>query len=156
MQAGVVGAALEHGVRRVDLGVGGGDRLDQPRDVALDELVLERQGRGRDHHPLVVEQGRDEVGQRLAGAGAGLDDEVPMARQRLGDRLGHRDLSGALLTAESLTAVPNTSVTGRRTSGTGAPYPRRGTTVSGWKPALGEGPSDGGGRDETREGARVP
>ena len=53
VQAGVVGAALEHGVRRVDLVA---DRLDQPRDVALDQLVLERERRGRDHDPLVVQQ----------------------------------------------------------------------------------------------------
>ena len=106
LETGVVGAALEHGVRRVDLGVGAGDRLDQPRDVALDELVLEGQGGGRDHDPLVVEEGRDEVGQRLAGAGAGLDDQVPMVGQRVGDGLGHGDLSGAFLAAESLDRRP--------------------------------------------------
>ena len=55
VQAGVVGAALEHGVRRVDARLVL-ERLDQPREVPLDQLVLEREGRGGDHDPLVVEQ----------------------------------------------------------------------------------------------------
>ena len=101
VQAGVVGAALEHGVGRVDAGQVA-DRLDQPRDVALDQLVLERERRGGDHDPAVVEQRRHQVGQRLAGAGAGLDEQVLAADHRVGDRLGHLDLPGALLAAERL------------------------------------------------------
>ena len=97
VQAGVVGAALEHGVRRVDLGVGLRDGLDQPRDVALHELVLEGQRGRRDHDALVVEEGRDEVGEGLAGAGAGLHDEVSATVERVADGLGHRHLTGALL-----------------------------------------------------------
>ncbi len=77
VQAGVVGAALEHGVARVDPVT---DRLDQARDVALDQLVLQGQRGRRDHDPAVVQQARHEVGQRLAGAGAGLDEEVLAAR----------------------------------------------------------------------------
>ena len=61
VQAGVVGAALEDGVRRVDAGQLA-HRLHQPGDVALDELVLERQRRGGDDHPLVVEQRGHQVG----------------------------------------------------------------------------------------------
>ena len=79
VEAGVVGAALEHGVARVDPVA---DRLDQARDVALDQLVLEGQRGRRDHDPAVVEQARDEVAQRLAGAGAGLDEEVLAALHR--------------------------------------------------------------------------
>ena len=97
VQAGVVGAALEHGVRRVDLVA---DRLDQPRDVALDQLVLERERRGRDHDPLVVQQARHQVGQRLAGAGAGLHQQVLAVVHRPGDGLGHGDLAVALGAAE--------------------------------------------------------
>ena len=78
------------------------DGLDQPRDVALDELVLEREGRGRDHDAAVVEQRRHEVGERLAGAGAGLDDEVAPLAERVADRLGHRDLARPLLAAQRL------------------------------------------------------
>ncbi len=100
VQAGVVGAALQHGVRRVDLGVCLGHGLDQPRDVTLDELVLERQGGGRDDHALVVEERRDEVGEGLAGARAGLHDEVTAAGEGVADGLGHGHLSGPLLAPE--------------------------------------------------------
>ena len=101
VQAGVVGAALEHGVRRVDAGQVA-DRLDQPREVALDQLVLEGQGRGGDHDPAVVQERRHEVGQRLAGAGAGLDEQVGAVDHRVGDRLGHLDLAGPLLATQRL------------------------------------------------------
>ena len=52
------------------------DRLDQARQVVLDELGLQRQGGGGDHHRAVHQQGRGEVRQGLAGAGAGLDQQV--------------------------------------------------------------------------------
>ena len=94
VQAGVVGAALEHGVGRRDAGLVL-DRLDQPREVPLDQLVLQREGRGGDHDPAVVQQRRHQVGQRLAGAGAGLDEQVLAVLERVGDRLGHLDLAGA-------------------------------------------------------------
>ena len=102
VQADVVGAALEDGVRRVDgpLDLAGSDRLDQPRDVALDQLVLEREGRRGDDHPAVVEQRGHEVPERLAGAGAGLDEQVLALAHRRRDRLGHRHLAGPLLAAE--------------------------------------------------------
>ena len=99
VQAGVVGAALEHGVRRVHAGVVL-ERRDQARQVALDQLVLERERRGGDHDPLVVEQARHQVGQRLAGAGAGLHQQVLAVDHRVGHGLRHLDLAGALLAAE--------------------------------------------------------
>ena len=76
------------------------DGVDQPRQVALDELVLQGEGRGGDDDALVVDQRRHEVGQRLAGAGAGLDEQVALGAERLGDGLGHRDLPAALAAAE--------------------------------------------------------
>ena len=91
VEAGVVGAALEHGVGGVDT-VLALHRLHQPRDVALDELVLQRERRGRHHHALVVQQRGHEVGQRLAGAGAGLDEQVLVVGQRPTDLLGHLHL----------------------------------------------------------------
>jgi hypothetical protein len=60
VEAGVVGAALEDGVAGVEVVA---ERLDQPREVALDQLVLERERGGGDHDPLVVEEARDEVGE---------------------------------------------------------------------------------------------
>ena len=68
-------------------------RLHQPRDVALDELVLERERRGGDHHPLVVEQRGHQVAERLAGAGAGLDEQV-LARPRTPRRRRRPSRSG--------------------------------------------------------------
>ena len=99
MEAGVVGPPLEHGVVRLHVLVVL-DRLDQPRDVALDQLVLEGEGRGGHHDPVLVEQRRHEVGQRLSGAGAGLDEQVLLVSKGAGHRLGHLDLAGPLLTAQ--------------------------------------------------------
>ncbi len=99
VEAGVVGAALEHGVGGVDAGLVL-DRLDQAGQVALHELVLQGQGGGGDDHPAVVDQGRHEVAQRLAGAGAGLDEQVLLRLQRARDGLGHLHLTRPLLPAE--------------------------------------------------------
>ena len=124
VQAGVVGAALEDGVRRLAVQhvVGG---LEQGGDVALDELVLEREGRGRDDHAPVVEQRRDEVGQRLAGAGAGLDQQVLAGRHRPGDGLGHLDLTGPLLAAERLDGAGEDLADGRLGLGHRSTLPSR-------------------------------
>ena len=48
----------------------------------------------------LVEQARHEVAERLAGAGAGLHEQVAARLHRVGDGLGHRHLALALLTAE--------------------------------------------------------
>ncbi len=64
--------------------------------------MLEGQGRGGDHDPAVVQERRHEVGQRLAGAGAGLDEQVGAVDHGVGDRLGHLDLAGALLAAQGV------------------------------------------------------
>ena len=54
------------------------DGVDQRRQVAVDELALQRDRGGGDDHGLVggVQERRHQVGQRLAGAGAGLDEQV--------------------------------------------------------------------------------
>ena len=44
--------------------------------VLLGQLVLQRLGRRGDDDLLAAQRRRDEVGQRLAGSGPGLDDEV--------------------------------------------------------------------------------
>ena len=99
VQAGVVGAALEHGVRRplTELLARG---VEQGRDVPLHQLVLQRQRRRGHHDPVVVQQRGHEVAERLAGAGARLDEQVAPPLHGLGDGLRHRDLARALLPAE--------------------------------------------------------
>ena len=102
VQAGVVGAALEHGVRRL---------LLEHRPAAASS----RRGMSRSTSwccsarvavatttRSLVQQRRHEVAQRLAGAGAGLDEQVLAGRHRAVDGLGHLDLAGALLPAERL------------------------------------------------------
>ena len=101
VQAGVVGPPLEYGERAAALEPVTG-RLEQGRDVALDELVLQRERRRGHHDPVLVQQRGHEVAERLAGAGAGLDEQVLLVLHRRGDRLGHRDLAGTLLAAELL------------------------------------------------------
>ena len=99
VQAGVVGAALEHGVRRplTELLARG---VEQRRDVPLHQLVLQGERRRGHHHAVVVQQRRHEVAERLAGAGACLDEQVTTALHGLGDGLRHRHLAGPLLAAE--------------------------------------------------------
>jgi hypothetical protein len=62
--------------------------------------VLEGEGRRRDHDPIVTQQARHEVGQRLAGARAGLDEQVLTRGHRIRDGLGHLDLARPFLTAQ--------------------------------------------------------
>ena len=75
------------------------DRL-QERDVLAEQLLLQADGVGRDDDAegLVGLDGLDEgdeVGERLADAGAGLDHEVVLARDGRGDGLGHAALFGS-------------------------------------------------------------
>jgi hypothetical protein len=92
-QAQVMVPPLEHGEGRSSAeqrlhGVG------QPGQVVLDQLRLKGEGRGGDHHrPLHGQRGR-QVGQGLAGAGAGLHQQVLTGADRLGDRPRHPLLAG--------------------------------------------------------------
>ena len=69
-------------------------RVGEPGQVAVDQLALERDGGGGDHDRAVL-LGRGEpkrghqVGQRLAGPGAGLHGQVRAARHRVPDGLRH-------------------------------------------------------------------
>ena len=110
VEAGVVGTTLEHGVGRVDPV---GQALDQPRDVALDQLVLECERCRGDHDALVVEQARHEVGQRLAGAGPRLHQQVFAGAERRRDGLRHLHLAGSLLAAERVHRVGEQVAHGR-------------------------------------------
>ena len=106
LETDVVVPALEHGV---------GERTRQERlqglshdgEVTLGELALERERRRRHYDSVAlhrVQRGRHEVGERLARAGSGLDEEVlgdlPSGFQRRCDRLGHSELPRARLTAQ--------------------------------------------------------
>ena len=105
VQAGVVGAALENG---------GGDRASGhllaggqgAGDVFAGQLGLQRKGGGGDHDavaggPGQVRQGRRQVAQRLAGAGAGLNQQV-VADERFGHGCRHLVLAGTLRTLDTL------------------------------------------------------
>ncbi len=97
-EAEIVGAPLEE--RRTE-----GQVQDAPDvgDVLVEQLVLEVDGVRRDHHPLVVLERQvgsgQEVGQRLAGAGAGLHQKVGGQVQGLGHGAHHLHLLGAVLVA---------------------------------------------------------
>ncbi len=94
LAAQVVGPSLQHGPREGPL-EGPGDQWE----VLGGQLVLQRLGRGGDHHRPPRLAGRGEVGERLAGPGPGLDDEVGAGADGPGHRGRHLGLSGALLAA---------------------------------------------------------
>jgi hypothetical protein len=86
--ADVVGAALEQGHRHRHV-----QRRAHARQVAIEQLILQRLGAGRDDHLAPGEQRRDQIGERLAGAGARLGDQHAMAVQRLLDRQRQLELA---------------------------------------------------------------
>jgi hypothetical protein len=90
--AEVVADALEHddGERPVDDGA-------EKRDVVARDLILQRARARRDHHALAALQRRDQIRERLARAGAGLDDQRALVGERTLDRGGHQALLGAIL-----------------------------------------------------------
>ena len=99
VQTQVIGAALEHG----EFGAPAQQRmqrLDRTRQVALDELALERQGGRGDHHSLAVRERRHQIAEGLSGAGAGLHQQMGLFVHGPGDGLGHRHLAGALGAAD--------------------------------------------------------
>jgi hypothetical protein len=85
--AHVVGAPLQQRD-----GHGRGKRVAHERKVALEELVLERLGPGRHDDLAAVEQRGHEVGERLAGAGAGFRHELRARCDGAADRLRHLEL----------------------------------------------------------------
>ena len=104
MAAQVVLPALEQG----DAGPQPGDDLDgvggQGR-VPGQHLPLEGERRRGDDGALPgvedVDHDGDEVAERLAGAGAGLHQQVAAGLQRAGHAIGHLDLPGARGAAEA-------------------------------------------------------
>ena len=87
MVADVVGAALEQrdGDRR-------GQRVADQRQVAFEQLILKRLGARRYDDLAAVEQRGNEIGERLASAGARFRDERLAQRDCPGHRLRHCEL----------------------------------------------------------------
>ena len=80
--AQIVGAALEQrDARRA------AERRGHQRQVLGEELILQRAGAGGDQHAQARQQRRHQVGEGLAGAGAGLDHQRFARAQGVGDAL---------------------------------------------------------------------
>ena len=92
MQADVIGAAFH-----ADGFEAARQNLLKKGNVFFVELFLKRFGRGRDNDALARGERWDQVGERLAGTGAGFDERHPAAGQRRMDHLGHLDLAGPVL-----------------------------------------------------------
>ena len=73
----------------------GKKRLLEKRNIFVEELFLQILGSGGNDHALARANHGHQVSQRLAGAGAGFDDQVTLLFQRLLDRLRHLQLSAA-------------------------------------------------------------
>ncbi len=87
VQAYIIGAALQQRRHRAR-----GDRVAHGRQVAVVELVLQRLGAGRDDHLAAREQRGHQIGEGLAGAGAGFHRERAARFDRGQDRLRHLEL----------------------------------------------------------------
>ncbi len=75
----------------------------EKRNVAEEELILQRLGAGGDDDALAGAQRGQQVGEGLAGAGAGLDDQVAALGEGALDGLGHLELAGAVLVGQRRT-----------------------------------------------------
>ena len=90
LAAGVVGAALHV----ADL-EGLAEGFFEERDIAEEELFLEGLGVGGDDDASAGEDGRNQVGESLAGSCAGFDDQFALFREGGVDGFGHFQLAGA-------------------------------------------------------------
>ena len=75
----------------------GEKRLLEKRDILMEELFLQILGAGGNDHALAGANHGHQIGQSLARAGAGFDDQVTLFFQRLLDGLRHLQLSAAKL-----------------------------------------------------------
>ena len=101
-QAQVVATTLQRRERNVPRQVVDHTRHG-PWHVPLDQLVLQREGRSRDHHPTLplwalggVHHRGHEIPHRLTGTGAGLDQHRGVFAQRLLHQVDHLLLPGPL------------------------------------------------------------
>ena len=100
VQAQIVSAPLEDRETGTPA-EGTGQGVGEPGQVALDELPLQRDRRGRDHHCASglhrVPDARHEIGQRFAGARPGLHGEMLTGVDAVRDGRGHRQLVSPFL-----------------------------------------------------------
>ena len=99
MQAEIVAAPFHVGRGERDA-----ERLAQDRQVLEEDLLLEVLRAGRDEHALAAEDRGHEVGERLAGAGAGFGEQDAAVGEDVGDGRRHLELAGARLEAGSASA----------------------------------------------------
>ena len=92
LEAEVVAATLHAGCRERHA-----QRVAQRRQVLVVDLILEDAGAHGHQHAASAEDGRHQVGQRLAGAAARLREQHAAALEDVADRLRHRALAGAQL-----------------------------------------------------------
>ena len=92
--AQIVVAALEQRDAR-----GPSDDGAEQRQVAREQLVLERARTGRNDRAPAGQQHRQQIRERLADAGARLDGGMPAGIECLGDELGHLRLRRAIAEA---------------------------------------------------------
>ena len=97
MAAEVVGAALHVADTQV------AEQRFEKRHVAKEELVLQSLCACGDDDALAGAQGGQQVGQCLAGTGAGFDDEMATFSKRALYGLGHLELAGAVFVGERRT-----------------------------------------------------
>ncbi len=71
------------------------ERVAKSGDVLEEDLFLEVLRSGRNEHALAAQDGRDEVGERLPGAGARFGEEDAAVLEDVGDGCRHLDLAGA-------------------------------------------------------------
>ena len=80
VQAEVVAAALHVGRGERDA-----ERFAEDRQILEEDLFLQVLGAGRDEHALAAEDRRHEIGERLAGPGAGLGEQHAAAGEHRRD-----------------------------------------------------------------------
>ena len=67
-------------------------RVPQHGQILEEDLLLEVLGARRDEHALAAEDGGNEIGERLAGAGAGFGEQHAAVGEDVGDGRGHLEL----------------------------------------------------------------
>src|SRR5262249_36503728 len=73
------------------------ERFTQRGNVLEENLLLQILRARRDEHALAVQNGRNEIRERLAGARAGFREQHAALLEGVRDGSGHLDLAGARL-----------------------------------------------------------